>query len=130
MLLKEFEVGKRYRFNKELLLKYIESMGWSHTTDWADEIHLQEVTIIGDTRGYVGDYIISPEWCEEIVVAKPLKTRDDIKDMYKQVLYLEELEELIHYTEEAIFDSQLKYNFIEFLECQIERIKKELGLGE
>ena len=74
MLLKEFEVGKRYRFNKELLLKHIESMGWGHTTGWADEIHLQEVTIIGDTNGYVGDYIISPEWCEEIVVAESLKT--------------------------------------------------------
>lgn len=125
MLLDKFEVGKRYRFNKELFkLTFGDSV-----SGWEDDIHLHEVTILSDTDGYAGSYIISPEWCEEIV-NKPLKTRDDIKDMYKQVLCLEELEELLHDTKEAMIDGQFKYNFIEFVDCEIERIKQELGLEE
>jgi len=130
MFLEKFEVGKRYRFNKELLSKHIKSKGLIGTNGWEDEIHLQEVTIIGDNDGYIECYLIVPEWCEEVVVAEPLKTRDDIKDMYKQVLYLEELEETLDAMDEHITSSNIYSNFIEFIKSEIERVIYELGLGE
>ena len=71
MFLDKFEVGKHYRFNKELLSKHRKLNGWKieitwTETTWEDEIHLQEVIILGNRDAKVGSYLISPEWCEEI----------------------------------------------------------------
>lgn len=66
MFLGKFEVGKRYRFNKELLSEYRKLNGREIESAWEDDIHLDEVTIISDSDGYIGRYVIIPEWCEEI----------------------------------------------------------------
>lgn len=132
MLLDKFEVGKRYRFNKELLLNDMEKNGWSVSSDeysWVDDIHLKEVTILGNRDAYVGGYAINPEWCEEIVT-EPLKTRDDIKGMYEQLLHLEELEELLDAIDEYMPSGRLKSNFLKCTNSEIERVIDELGLEE
>ncbi|HZJ99774.1 MAG TPA: hypothetical protein VFC79_07195 [Tissierellaceae bacterium] len=129
MLLDKFEVGKRYRFNKEIYSSYMESMGWSNSNSWNVLIHLQEVTTIDDSYGYIECYLISPEWCEEIIT-EPLITRDDIKVMYEQLLYLEELEETLDAMDEYMTTSHMYSNFIEFIKSEIERVIDELGLEE
>ena len=125
----KFEEGKRYRFNKELF----KSISGGSVTGWEDNIHLHEVTIMGNSDGYAGDYLISPQWCEEIVI-EPLKTRDDIKDMYKQVLYLEELEEILEEMLDAMDKDmtigQMQSNFVKYIKSEIERVIDELGLEE
>ena len=124
MFLEKFEVGKRYRFNKEVF----KSISGDSVSGWEHDIHLQEVIITGDSDGYVGNYLISPEWCEEIV-NEPLKTRDDIKDMYKDVLYLEELEEILEELEETL-DFMGRSSFMKYIKSKIKRVIDELGLEE
>lgn len=73
--------------------------------------------------------------CEEIVT-EPLKTRDDIKDMYEQLLDLEQLlhldvlEKTLVDVEKYMIDVQVKFIYIKFIKSEIERIKQELGLEE
>ena len=112
MLLKKFEDGKRYKFTKE---RYLETRKPTITPLWVDEIDQIEVLVQHEECGHIESYIIHPEWCEEIDI-EPLKSRDDIKDMYKQLLYLEELEETL--------------DFIKYINSEIERVIDELGLEE
>ena len=134
MLLDKFEIGRNYRFSKEMWLKDMSGLFTEKVVDemskgWVSEIDGLKVTFDSDFDGYVRDYLISPEWCEEVIVIEPLKTRDDIKDMYKQVLYLEDLEETLEELEERL-DFMGRSNFIKYINSEIERVIDELGLEE
>ncbi len=71
----KFEVGKRYRFSKELLNKtYREELGIEYEdfiTDvkWIDHLNNKPVKIINDKSGYVRgeftDFEVKPSYCYE-----------------------------------------------------------------
>lgn len=73
MFLEKFEVGKRYRFNKELFIEHCKQDGDSeeniqfHLDAWADEIDNKFVNVIDENIGEVGWYNVTPRWCEEVV---------------------------------------------------------------
>lgn len=60
--MREFEKGKKYRFSSEKYRWYFPKSGEL----WVDQSNGQEVVVMSPTYAKLGNYPVSPAWCEEI----------------------------------------------------------------
>lgn len=75
-MVKKFEKDKKYKFSKEQFLSYVLDRDeelyeifldeWELKSSWVQQCDGKEVDVHSLYSGYIGVYIIEPEWCVEI----------------------------------------------------------------
>lgn len=71
-MLDKFEMGRNYRFSKEMWLENMSGAFTEKVVDemlkgWVSEIDGLKVTFNSDFDWMVRGYSVAPEWCEEII---------------------------------------------------------------
>lgn len=85
--LRTFEEGKRYKISKE-------KVNADHATEdnrtWADKVDGKEVDVVGNLAAFVDEFIVVPDWCEEIEAQEKPEPKFSAKEVRTDKIYEDE----------------------------------------
>lgn len=109
-MVKKFSKNKSYIFSRE---RYIETSGILLTDEkeWYDGIDSVEVEVTSENTGRCWDYLVIPEWCEEMDTKPKVKMEVSQKELnliIKSLDYLNNNNYFMEEVESELVESLLK----------------------